>query len=144
MFPSRTDPTWPDRFGSVGTIPVHLGHITSVITSLWILRNSRSRRVSNTPRSPSLYGANISQMFLPRSYGQCVHCKIISSPLVSKHLWTDKILWPRFMEVLLGYQIPRFGEQICIPSLKDNRSLSVWSSFEKGRVLLNSNLLKIR
>jgi hypothetical protein len=36
------------------------------------------------------------------------------------------------------------GEQVCIPSLKDNKSLSTWSSFEKGRVLLNSNLLKIR
>jgi hypothetical protein len=86
----------------------------------------------------------MSRMFLPRSCGQCERCKIILLSSANKHLLTVKILCPRFVEILLKYQIPRFEEQICIPSLKDNRSLATWSSFEKGRVLLNSNLLKIR
>jgi len=82
----------------------------------WIPRNSRPRRVRNMPRSPSLYGVSMSRMFLPRSCSQYKHWKIIPLSSASKHLLTDKILWPRFMEVLLEYQIPRFGEQICIPS----------------------------
>jgi hypothetical protein len=170
--PGRPDPTWLVRLNPIHSRSPRsysLGHNTCMGTSdvcqsllwiksvrcfkcfgiwrdlmNWIPRNSRPRRLWNMPRSPSLYGVNMSRMFLPRSCGQCKRCKSIPLSLAGKHLLTNKIQWPRFMEVLLGYQIPRFGEHIYIPSLKDNRSLSAWSSFEKWRVLLNSNLLKIR
>ncbi len=142
--PGRPDPTWLVRLNPIHSRSPRsysLGHNTCMGTSdvcqsllwiksvrclkhfglwldltNWIPRNWRPRKVRNMPRSPSLYGVSMSRMFLPRSCSQYKHWKIIPLSLASKHLLTDKILWPRFMEVLLGYQVPRFGEQICIPS----------------------------
>jgi len=99
-------------------------------------QNSRPRKARSTPRSPSLYGVNLSRMFPPRSYDKFKRSKIDPLSSVSKYLSTVKILFPRFVEVLLKHQIR-------IPSLKDNWSLVMWNSFEKWLVLHNSNLLKI-
>jgi hypothetical protein len=76
-------------------------------------QNSRPRKARSTPRSPSLYGVNLSRMFPPRSYDKFKRSKIDPLSSVSKYLSTVKILFPRFVEVLLKHQIR-------IPSLKDN------------------------
>jgi hypothetical protein len=72
------------------------------------------------PRSPSPYEVNLSRIFPPRSYDQSKRSKIDPLSFASKYLSIVKILRPGFVEVLLKHQIPRFGEHIRTPSLKDN------------------------